>query len=291
MPGRRRFLSRASLLALGAGIGAVPGASRSASRDVLRMRGYADVSTLDPPMMLSGAEAQVISAIHLNLIQFRAGDTWDWELDAAEAFEQLDDRHYAFRLRPGIQYSNGFGEMTATDVKYSFERVIDPALKAPNVLDMGTLSHVEVSGRYSGIIVLRSPFASDPGHSTWRPSTRPIVPVCKVDRQRNLGCFVRGSFERLRHCARRQRFRRQCDRGLFDPRAAQYGWCGLHGGCLSVALAVDLAALGVAGGANSASARSTRCAASALPIRVSASISTRTSSPAACASAWRSRSR
>jgi peptide/nickel transport system substrate-binding protein len=160
MPGRRRFLSRASLLALGAGIGAVPGVSWSASRDVLRMRGYADVSTLDPPMMLSGAEAQIINALHLNLIQFRAGNTWDWELDAAEAFEQIDDTHYAFRLRPGIQFSDGFGEMTAADVKYSFERVIDPALKAPNVLDMGTLSHVEVTGRYSGIIVLKSPFAA-----------------------------------------------------------------------------------------------------------------------------------
>ena len=158
-PGRRSFLRSASLLALGAGIGAVPGVGWSAGRDILRIRGYTDLITLDPPLTLTGAEGMVAHAIHLSLIRFRPGDTWGWELDAAEAFEQLDPTRYAFRLRPGIQFTNGFGEMTASDVKYSLERVIDPALKALNAPDMGTLSYVEVTGRYSGIIVLKSPFA------------------------------------------------------------------------------------------------------------------------------------
>lgn len=158
-PGRRSFLRNASLLALGAGIGAVPGVGWSTGRDILRIRN-SDLTTLDPPMTLSGAEGIVVNAIHLSLIRFRPGDTWNWELDAAEAFEQIDATRYAFRLRPGIRFTNGFGEMTAADVKYSLERVIDPALKAPNAPDMGTLSHVELTGRYSGIIVLKSPFAA-----------------------------------------------------------------------------------------------------------------------------------
>jgi len=159
-PTRRDFLRNASLLTLGAGLGALPICGWSVGDDILRIRGFTDLSTLDPPMTLSGAEGMIVEAINLSLIRYRPGDTWEWQLDAAEAFEQIDDTHYAFRLRPGIQFSNGFGEMTAEDVKYSLERIIDPALKSPNLPDMGTLSHVEVSDRYSGVIVLKSPFAA-----------------------------------------------------------------------------------------------------------------------------------
>ena len=50
--------------------------------------------------------------------------------------------------------------MTADDVKFSFERIVDPSNNAINAPDMGTLSHVEVHDRYSGTIVLHSPYAA-----------------------------------------------------------------------------------------------------------------------------------
>ena len=110
--------------------------------------------------MFSGSEGLIGNSMYLSLVQFKPGDTWEWELDAAEYFEQVDATHYDFRLRRGIRFTNGFGEMTAEDVKYSLERVIDPAMKSPNAGDMGPLSHVEITGRYSGTIVLKSPFAA-----------------------------------------------------------------------------------------------------------------------------------
>lgn len=139
----------------------MPGiAGAVADGDTLHIRTYADLKTLDPAMMVSAVEGLIGGAIYSNLLRFQAGDSWDWQLDAAEHFEQLDTTRYAFRLRPGIRFSDGFGEMTAEDVKYSLERVIDPTLSAPNAGDMGTLSHVEVADRYSGVIVLKSPFAA-----------------------------------------------------------------------------------------------------------------------------------
>ncbi|MCP5091844.1 MAG: peptide ABC transporter substrate-binding protein [Gammaproteobacteria bacterium] len=93
-------------------------------------------------------------------MQLKTDGTWDIELDAAEYFETIDDTHYAFRLKPGQMFSNGFGEMTADDVKFSFERIIDPDMNAINAPDMGTLSHVDVHDRYSGTIVLKSPYAA-----------------------------------------------------------------------------------------------------------------------------------
>ncbi len=126
----------------------------------MHIRNYLDLSSLDPPFTLSGAEQMVIRAIFQNLLQPKTDGTWDTELDAAEYFEAIDDTHYEFRLKRGQMFSNGFGEMTADDVKFSFERVIDADLNAINAVDMGTLSHVDVHDRYSGTIVLHSPYAA-----------------------------------------------------------------------------------------------------------------------------------
>ncbi len=126
----------------------------------MHIRNYMDIVSLDPPFTISRATGIVANAIFQNLLQFKTDGTWDTELDAAEYFEAIDDTHYAFRLKRGQMYSNGFGEMTADDVKFSFERMIDPDMHALNAPDMGTLSHVEVHDRYSGTIVLNSPYAA-----------------------------------------------------------------------------------------------------------------------------------
>jgi peptide/nickel transport system substrate-binding protein len=156
---RRDFLHRSSLAGL-AIAGGLPGISWAVRGNELHIRNYADIAILDPPFMISGAEGIVTSAIFQNLMQFKPDGSWDTQLDAAEYFEQIDDRHYAFRLKRGQVFSNGFGEMIADDVKFSYERMIDPDMNALNAVDMGTLSHVEVHDRYSGTIVLNSPYAA-----------------------------------------------------------------------------------------------------------------------------------
>jgi peptide/nickel transport system substrate-binding protein len=50
--------------------------------------------------------------------------------------------------------------MTAEDVRFSLERVVDPEFNWPNAGDLGPLSHVESHDRYSGVIVLDEPFAA-----------------------------------------------------------------------------------------------------------------------------------
>ncbi|MCK7592285.1 ABC transporter substrate-binding protein [Pseudomarimonas salicorniae] len=160
LPTRRRdFLRQAGLGALGACLPAGIAGARVRG-DTLHIRAIVGFKTLDPPMMVSGQEGLVAKAIYSNLLRFKPGRSWDWELDAAEHFEQVDETHFAFRLRPGLMFSHGFGEITADDVKFSLERAIAPALAAPNANDMGTFSHVEVEGRYSGTLVLKSPYAA-----------------------------------------------------------------------------------------------------------------------------------
>jgi peptide/nickel transport system substrate-binding protein len=156
---RRDFLRHSTLAGL-AIAGNLPEVSWAVRGDQLHIRNYLDLASLDPPFTISGAETLVSRAIFQNLLQFKTDGTWDTELDAAEYFDAIDDTHYAFRLKRGQIFSNGFGEMTADDVKFSLERVIDPDLNGINAVDMGTLSHVEVHDRYSGTIVLKSPYAA-----------------------------------------------------------------------------------------------------------------------------------
>ena len=155
--GRRAFLGQSSLALLGA---AMPGTGLAVDSDVLHIRNYLDLVSLDPVSSLSGAEGMVMRAIFQNLLQFRPGSNWETVPDAAAWFRQRDETHYDFELKPGQMFSQGFGEMTADDVKFSFERIVDPAVKAISVVEMGPLERVEVHDRYSGTFVLSTPYAA-----------------------------------------------------------------------------------------------------------------------------------
>jgi peptide/nickel transport system substrate-binding protein len=138
----------------------VPGISWTAQNNTLHIRNYMDVVSLDPVGSLSGAEGIIYGAMYQNLVQVAPDGNWGTRLDAAESFEQRDAIHYDFRLKPGQMFNNGFGEMTADDVKFSFERQLDPAMNAINRPDLGPMGHVEVHDRYSGTLVLNSPYSA-----------------------------------------------------------------------------------------------------------------------------------
>lgn len=109
---------------------------------------------------LSQPEGDVMKCIYLNLAAYvQNGETWDWEPRAAKSLTVLDDTHIAFELRQGLMYSDNYGEMSADDVKYSYERIADPANESPYRDDWSSLDHVEVKDKYNGIIVLKEPFA------------------------------------------------------------------------------------------------------------------------------------
>jgi peptide/nickel transport system substrate-binding protein len=154
---RRSFLMMTS--ALGAGALSWPWRVRAQDPTTLRIRSYSDLQVLDPLNRLAQPEGDIMDAIFANLIKAKPGETWDWQLDAAEAVEQVDERHIDFTLRKGIQFTGGFGELTAEDVKFSFERIADPKNESPYKDDWAVLDRVEVREPYAGTIVLKEPFA------------------------------------------------------------------------------------------------------------------------------------
>ena len=134
-------------------------ANYTALGGTLRVRTYADMRTLDPAFSSGVVDEEIQGAIYNKLVQYKPGREWGWQLDAAAMIEQDGDTRIKFALRDDIGFTNGFGPMTAEDVKFSFERVVDPVLEASNKPDMGPLSRVEVTGERTGVIVLDKPFA------------------------------------------------------------------------------------------------------------------------------------
>ena len=108
--------------------------------------------SLDPAFSLGVVDEEIHSCIYSKLIQFKPGRKWDYELDAAESIKQVSKTKIDFRLKKGIMFSGGYGELTTMDVKYSFERILDEGLKSTNKPDWGTLKRVILRGKYEGTI-------------------------------------------------------------------------------------------------------------------------------------------
>jgi peptide/nickel transport system substrate-binding protein len=81
----------------------------------------------------------------------------------AESWEQSEDGlTWTFHLREGVMFSNG-REMTAEDVKWSFERLIDPATGAGNAGRVGPPeTQIEVIDDYTVAITHPEPFGIFP---------------------------------------------------------------------------------------------------------------------------------
>ena len=126
---------------------------------ILKARSYADINELDPGFYQNRYNVDVMNCLYAKLISYVPGHDWKWRLEAAESIEQVDPTHIRFTLRKGLMFTGGFGEMTAEDVKYSFERIV--RLDSPVKGDWSALDHVAVDpkDKCSGVIVLKEPFA------------------------------------------------------------------------------------------------------------------------------------
>lgn len=153
---RREVLG--AMAAAGFAAGFYPHAALSQDGKVLRVRAYADIQNLDPAFRKAAPEDDIMRNIYPGLATMPPGDAWKWKADAVTRLEQVDPTHIEFTLMDGLTWSGGHGPVTAEDVKFSFERMIDPKLDSPYKGDWAALDHVEVKDEKSGVIVLKEPF-------------------------------------------------------------------------------------------------------------------------------------
>lgn len=153
--GRRDFL--ASALAAGTAFGLAIERAAAQGQKIVRVRGQPDIQSLDPGYTVGSEEIPIQHAVLPKLaVPVKTDGGWTWKpSNFVETVEQVDPTHIAFALKKGLPWSNGYGELTAEDVKYSFERILQSDWKD----SWSSLDHVEVKDSHSGVIVLNKPFA------------------------------------------------------------------------------------------------------------------------------------
>ena len=126
---------------------------------LLRARLRGDIRNLDPCFITGPNDENAVRQIYEGLIRMASG-TGEYINMLAEVFEIRNDLEVYFKLREGVQFQRGYGEVTAEDVKWSFERHIDPETASAYASDWATLDNVEILSKYEGIIHLTEPLAS-----------------------------------------------------------------------------------------------------------------------------------
>ncbi|RYH03689.1 MAG: hypothetical protein EON57_09570, partial [Alphaproteobacteria bacterium] len=119
------------------------------------------VQNLDMHQTGTASTSRVLQSVHSSIV------TVDKDLNVipnlAESFELSEDGlTYTFKLRPGVKFHNG-ATLTSADVKYSFERVKDPATGAVNFEVFNDVAAIETPDDMTVIVKMskiNAPFLS-----------------------------------------------------------------------------------------------------------------------------------
>ncbi|MDR7521585.1 MAG: ABC transporter substrate-binding protein [Armatimonadota bacterium] len=116
-----------------------------------------EVVGLDPNLVTAFSSFRRIDFLYNKLVRYN--DRLEIEPDLAESWEFPDPRTAIFRLRRGVRFHSG-AEMTADDVKFTLERVLDPATRSPGRSFIDVITAVDAVDRYTVRVRMRFPLAS-----------------------------------------------------------------------------------------------------------------------------------
>lgn len=129
-----------------------------------------DVATLDPAIGYDWQNWSMIKSVFDGLMDYEPGTT-TLRPGLAESYDLSGDGlTYTFHLRPGVKFHNG-REMTAEDVVWSINRVVDPATQSPG---QGFFAMIEgyddaAAGKAPGLSGLSAPDAATVAVKLSRP--------------------------------------------------------------------------------------------------------------------------
>jgi peptide/nickel transport system substrate-binding protein len=159
-------------------VGTVQAAPAPAGGKVLKMHLLTPIEIFDPGRFTAAFTSVWLRQIYDNLVDYTPGQWPKLEPELATKYEvPKDGLTFTFHLKKGVQWQKGYGELTSEDVKFTIERVLDPATKAPyRSAFEPVIKSIETPDKYTVKFNLKKP---DPAFlyklAPWRPG--PIV--CK----------------------------------------------------------------------------------------------------------------
>lgn len=170
---RTRALNRRQVLAGAAGLGltapfltagsatlAMPSRQDSTPKPggILKVGLQADPTALDPHKQSLTAIWHVIEHIYNGLTRVKPDLSIEGAL--AESWDISEDGlTYTFHLRPGVQFHDG-APLKASDVKFTFERLVDPATGSTSAGDLASMESIEAPDDETVVMTLKAPDAS-----------------------------------------------------------------------------------------------------------------------------------
>jgi peptide/nickel transport system substrate-binding protein len=116
-----------------------------------------EVVGLDPNLVTAFSSFRRIDFLYNKLVRYN--DRLEIEPDLAESWEFPDPRTVVFRLRRGVRFHSG-AEMTAEDVKFTLERVLNPETRSPGRSFIDVITAIETPDRYTVRVKMQFPLAS-----------------------------------------------------------------------------------------------------------------------------------
>ncbi|WP_374440679.1 ABC transporter substrate-binding protein [Stella sp.] len=150
-----RSIGRGAALSLVA-LAMVAGPAAAQQRGgVIKVASDAPPVGLDPHIAIPYSSLAAYEHVYETLVRFNA----DMELEPAlaQSYSQPDDLTYEFKLRPGVKFHDG-EPMTAEAVKFSFDRILDPATGSPRASLMSPIKEVKVVDPGTVRVTMKEPF-------------------------------------------------------------------------------------------------------------------------------------
>ena len=135
--------------------GLAGGPVRAAEPDTIVMALERDQDNMDPHMHFQ--RVGIIMNINMYDSLLHKNTRLEYEPSLATAWKALDETTWEFQLRQGVKFHNG-DPFTAEDVKFSFDRVLDPATKSPQYGNIRAIKEVKIVDSQTVHLVTDKPF-------------------------------------------------------------------------------------------------------------------------------------
>lgn len=172
---RVRVLALCCTVFLVAGLAAVQAQPASPQRGgTIRVGITQEILNLDPHVATAFSSFQVLDLVYESLLRLNP-KTLELEPNLATSWSvSRDGLEYTFNLRRDATFHDGTN-VDASDVKYTIDRILDPATRSPQASFLEPLREVTIVNPFTVRIALKRPFA--PFLSLMTGPSRGIVPV------------------------------------------------------------------------------------------------------------------
>jgi peptide/nickel transport system substrate-binding protein len=127
-----------------------------AAEKTLRVRFYDDPSGFDPARVFRIENETIAFNIFSGLTTYDS-KTGKIVPDLAESWQTKDNITWTFKLRRGVQWQKGLGEFKASDVLYSYNRILDPKTASPYRSAFAGIKKMTAPDDYTIVIDLKAP--------------------------------------------------------------------------------------------------------------------------------------